>query len=192
MRKTLITAAVVSLLAAVPATGQRNRAMEEVNAKAALAARHQAVGTQLQVRNVIPPGTMGSDKFGFTVTIWGIYYPTAFPDESWLRISCAPADPRWPFDTDVHGFDLIRLEVVLMDSDGNTIWDTTEDLPDGFIGGGICSLEEPVDLTFADFPRELQPALAVVLPENRIGGPSAEAVEVTYKALIIPERSNRR
>ena len=55
MREALITA-VVSLLATVPAAGQENRVMEEVNAKAALAARYQAVGTQLQVRNVIPPG----------------------------------------------------------------------------------------------------------------------------------------
>ena len=191
MRKTL-RVAVVSLLAAVPAAGQEHQVLEEMNAKAALAARHQAVGTQLQVRSVIPPGTLGSDKFGFTITIWGIYYPTAFPDESWLRISCAPADPRWPFDTEVHGFRLIRLEVVLMDTDGNTIWDTTEDLPVGYIGGGICDLEEPVDITFADFPRELEPALALVLPANRVGGPNAEVVEVTYKALTIPERSNRR
>ncbi len=189
MRKTFSVVAVVSLLAVVPAAGQ---ALEEMNAKADLAAGHQAVSTQLQVRSAIPPGTLGSDRFGFTVTIWGIYYPSTFPDESWLRISCAPADPRWPFDSDVHGFELIRLEVILMDADGNTIWDTTEDLPDGFIGGGICDLESPVHLTFADFPRELEPALALVLPENRVGGPNAEVVEITYKALTIPERSNRR
>lgn len=175
-------------IAATPAIGQ-DRA--EHDAWSELAARHQAIGQEPpRIQGVLPVVTEGGDAYGFTITVWGIYDPITRPNESWLRITCAPADPRWRHDETDHGSDLVRIHVALYDSDSESVWDTSDGVPDGYFEGGICDLDNPIDDTFTDFTRSLDVAWAFVWasPTTR---QDVEVVSVTYKAFTQAPTSTR-
>ena len=178
----------LALCIAIPANGQERA---EHDAWSELDARHQTMGNELpSVSGVLPVATEGGDAYGFTITVWGITDPITRPGESWLRITCAPADPRWRHNETDHGSDLVRIHVALYDSESEQVWDTSDGVPDGYFEGGICDLDAPIDDTFMDFPRNLDVAWAFVWPSPTTRQ-NVEVVSITYQAFTMAPPSTR-
>ena len=183
------SAVVLALCMAAPAIGQD---LAEHDAWSELAARHQAaIGQELpRMSGVLPVVTEGSDAYGFTITVWGFTDPITRPGESWLRITCAPADPRWRHNAADHGSSLVRIHVALYDSDSEQVWDTSDGVPTGYFEGGICNMDGPIDDTFTDFQRTLDVAWAFVWPSPTTSQ-NVEVISITYKAFATSPPSTR-
>lgn len=76
--------------------------------------------------------------------LYGLYEPSIFPTETWVRIGCFSEYGRsgsapW----------LVRVDVLLYDTSWNVIWDTRE----GGRDFGVCNFRYGVDTTFVEIPR---------------------------------------
>ncbi len=178
-----LTVFVLALAVAPVAAIAQDRTALDIAERNFMEDRHALVALG-EARGVLfpPDSVLTSPLFGMSVTVYGIYEPTAFPTDSWLRIVCAPADPREVHDEDEHGFDLVRLHVALYDDDSEEIWDSSESTET--LASAICDISDAVDSSFFEFPRTLEPAWAFVWV-SPLTTQDVELVEITYRPLVV-------
>jgi len=162
MASMVLTAVLAGFLSATPAPAQTAADVAERAVKEALAA--EAGPSPLRVRSLVMPSfeTRRGDYLGFRLILGGLYYPAAYPDETWVSVACVSQDPRVPFDGARFGSSLVYVDAYAyeMNQDGTldtwTMIDTAETYE---LDEGVCDLSYGVDTTFISIPRTFDVAV---------------------------------
>ena len=122
------------------------------------AARQAEIGSQVErprLQSLVLPSSQTDLRayFGYRLILGGVYYPSAFPTETWINVACLSHDPRVAWNTETFGFDLVRVHAIIyeLNTDGSLNTNTkisTVDTEES--DEAICDLSWGVDASFIE------------------------------------------
>ena len=166
----LLVPAVLAVLTVIPATEARAQSPTQWTINSELAARFVA-GKAALARSLTGRSYAWVGEPALLFVSISREIVDFGSDDGWVMYSCS-ADGPGDIDTD---FWAARLELMLLDESGRMIYNSEHD--DDPSAGGLCAFgrldtwleDELVNISFIEFPQELEPYTAVIYvsPEER-------------------------